>query len=121
MKVYVLTSGEYSDYGIECVVLEKEKAERLVKAHPYWMIEEYDTDDVQIFEKYVYRVQLFDDGSCHVYEDSISRWTKIQLNQVFRYGLGRVRGQYWQVYVEAQDSEHAKKIAYDLIAEYKYP
>lgn len=29
MKVYVITSGEYSDYGIEAVCLDKDKAEQI--------------------------------------------------------------------------------------------
>lgn len=57
MKVYVITSGEYSDYGIEAVCLDKDKAEQicatinegLIRAKLYGdtaSIEEYDTDDI---------------------------------------------------------------------------
>jgi len=52
MKVYVVTAGQYSDYHIEQVFLDKEKAENYVKYHnsdPDWYdcatVEEYDTAD----------------------------------------------------------------------------
>ena len=59
MKVYVITSGEYSDYGIEAVCLDKDKAEQicatindgLIRAKLYGdtaSIEEYDTDEYEI-------------------------------------------------------------------------
>ena len=49
MKVYVVTSGMYSDYSIVAVFTVKEKAEAFVKYNNHsWdglYIEEYDTDD----------------------------------------------------------------------------
>ena len=49
MKLYVVTSGEYSDYGIDCIFLDKTKAENYVRYHQDgWggsRIEEYDTAD----------------------------------------------------------------------------
>lgn len=55
MKVYVITSGEYSDYCILTVVLSREKAElicaMLNSQKRYYsdavIIEEYDTDEIQ--------------------------------------------------------------------------
>lgn len=54
MKVYVVTSGEYSDYGIEKVFLSKEKADiycNLHNARSYstCVVEEYETDDETIY------------------------------------------------------------------------
>lgn len=54
MKVYVITAGSYSDYHIERVFLDKEKAERYVELSnnryetPY--IEEFETDDDEVIE-----------------------------------------------------------------------
>lgn len=49
MKVYVITSGSYSDYGIDKVFLDKEKAERYVElSKDKWdepRIEVYETDE----------------------------------------------------------------------------
>ena len=55
MKVYVITSGEYSEYGIRAVTLSREKAElicaMLNSTERYYgdvaTIEEYDTDEIQ--------------------------------------------------------------------------
>ena len=55
MKVYVITSGEYSSYGIRAVALSQEKAElicaMLNSEKRYYCdvatIEEYDTDEIQ--------------------------------------------------------------------------
>ena len=55
MKVYVITSGEYSDYGIQTVALSREKAELICATlnspkrdySDAATIEEYDTDEIQ--------------------------------------------------------------------------
>lgn len=55
MKVYVITSGEYSDYYINAVALTREKAEQICAmlngSNGYRsdtaIIEEYDTDEIQ--------------------------------------------------------------------------
>ena len=55
MKVYVITSGEYSDYGIQAVALNRGKAEQICamlnSLRGYYcdisIIEEYDTDEMQ--------------------------------------------------------------------------
>lgn len=50
MKIYVATVGEYSDYHIEAVFLNKEKAQLWLAAHEVRdaEIEEYDTQDENI-------------------------------------------------------------------------
>lgn len=55
MKVYVITQGEYSDYGIRAVSLGKNDAERKcallnkdVRCGEYCEIEEYDTEDIVV-------------------------------------------------------------------------
>ena len=60
MKVYVVTSGTYSDYMIRKIFLDKDKAEEYRK----WLpdsndIEEYDTSDDDVIDKqYKIRVDL---------------------------------------------------------------
>lgn len=57
MKVYVVTSGEYSDYTIEKIFLDKEKAKEFAKWVPYANdIEEYETADDVCYGK-CYRVK----------------------------------------------------------------
>ena len=60
MKVYVVTSGIYSDYCIQKIFLDKDKAEEYRK----WLpdsndVEEYDTSDDDTIEKqYKVRIEL---------------------------------------------------------------
>ena len=60
MKVYVVTSGIYSDYMIQKIFLDKDKAEEYKK----WLpdsndVEEYDTSDDDTIEKqYKVRIEL---------------------------------------------------------------
>lgn len=60
MKVYIVTSGTYSDYMIQKVFLDKDKAEEYRK----WLpdsndVEEYDTsDDDTIKKQYKVRIEL---------------------------------------------------------------
>ena len=73
MTVYVLVSGSYSDYHIECVTLDKEKAEKLCDLHQDnwdpWSIEEYDTDAVDVLvrpDKYTFGVMILMDVCMNV-------------------------------------------------------
>lgn len=70
MKVYVITKGEYSDYHICCVCLDRETAEiraRLFADKNYYTgemidaeIEEYETDDYEEFVKVGYQIRRRD-------------------------------------------------------------
>ena len=65
MKVYVVTEGRYSDYGIVQVFLNKEKAENYVKYNRGdWndmQVEEYDTydDNWQMAEDTYYEITAY--------------------------------------------------------------
>lgn len=55
MKVFIITQGEYSDYSIRAVSLDKGDAERKcallnrnVRNGEYCQVEEYDTDDMVV-------------------------------------------------------------------------
>lgn len=60
MTVYVVTSGLYSDYGIDCVFVNKEKAEKYVKlrgktdssVHPYETYDEQFITEVPFVSLY---------------------------------------------------------------------
>lgn len=46
-KVFIVTSGEYSDYDIKAVFSTREKAEAYINAKGtdyYWEVEEWDVD-----------------------------------------------------------------------------
>jgi hypothetical protein len=73
MKVYIITSGSYSDYGIHGVSLSKKKARAAIDkakaADEYWAcdadIEEWEADEVLQRENQTYWAcgMLLDDGS----------------------------------------------------------
>ena len=44
MKVYVITSGEYSDYGIDAVFTDKALAEEYADRNPSRRIETYEAN-----------------------------------------------------------------------------
>lgn len=130
-KVYVVTSGEYSDYHIVGVTMDEEKAHRIAdllsecdcdEAH----VEEYDADE---FEK-----QWKDETV--IFRGCLDRhWGKSnpvyafvtyeQNEKALDYPLGVVShfrdklNDFYKVYVRAKDREHAIKIAEDKIAEYR--
>lgn len=118
-KVYILTSGEYSDYSIEAVTLDKDQAETLERIHTDWNVEEYDTDDIKILEKYRYYVSVRDDGAEYANIPYFERTDMVLNHPRYCEAHGWLQG-WWEVYVEAKDAEHAKKIAFDLIAKEKY-
>lgn len=79
MKVYVITEGEYSDYNIVAVRLDRNEAEDICASLNdeeteyinFYQIEEYDTEDIQIRSikkpNYVYKM-------CLSYKSSEIEW-----------------------------------------------
>jgi len=122
MKVYVITKGEYSDYGICAVTLDKENAKKLKeyfsdKTGNAWdeeaMIEEYETDVAEEIAqgKRIYEVDIYDgEVSCQA-----KNHVSYRINEVVK-----VNARWYSVEVVARDGDRAKKIGCDKIAEYKY-
>lgn len=122
-EVYVLTSGCYSDYTIECVFSTREKAERYVKEvlgnSIDYDIEVYELDAV-IQDRYFYRVCIdyrnFNISQCIKLSDCELK-TKARLNY-FTFNT-------WCGYpnivftIEADTIERAKKIASERLAQIK--
>lgn len=117
MKVYIITEGDYSDYHICAVTLEKKQAEQLKKyfASDYSepRIEEYETDFYKPLSDglTLYEVCVAD-GRC---------WThKVEYEiETYKVGFVRKNKERYYVPVYAVDESHAKKIGLDKIAEYK--
>lgn len=117
MKVYVITSGEYSSYHICAVTLDKEQAEllkiRYSDERDEANIEEYDTDDykIQVSNDYkpMWNVEFW------VRNGAITRCYKISHDNLRH---GEIDVNKWcnevKVFVEAKDEEHARKIATDI-------
>ena len=77
MNVYVVTSGEYSDYHIESVFIDKQQAELYCAARDsnrekydddFCSIEEFETDGARLEGEVYYGIlfyaRLFDSGIC---------------------------------------------------------
>lgn len=68
MKIYIVTSGEYSSYHIDGVFLDREKAEYYCAVHKYndcygysesMMVEEYDAEDDNIQATPINEIKYF--------------------------------------------------------------
>lgn len=131
MKIYVITKGEYSDYHIVGVAIDKEKAKRIAEVNSEtWSkanVEEYDTDahDEALKNGCMYRVvkhktgkmeaRLMDGWQLEDIEDEIGK-------------VSRDRGTSWggetyndlNIYIKAKNTDYAIKIASEKFAEYEY-
>ena len=119
MKVYVITQGEYSDYGIVAVKLDKTEAETLAHAvsgkyYPAY-VEEYDTDDFQIIDesKTVYEIDFLKSGS-------VKRWRNCPNQRVVNNQCVclEIYHNMIRVVVVANNEQSAIKIAAEKRAEY---
>lgn len=115
MKVYVIAKGEYSDYSIYAVTLERKQAELLkIRYSDEWdeaYIEEYDTDEHKIEVREDYKPMWI----VEIYSNEIRRCYPIA-HKNHKHGtyLRYSRDGSISVFVEAKDKEHAKKIAKDI-------
>jgi hypothetical protein len=130
MTVYVVTAGEYSDYHIAGIFMDKNKAEIFCAIHndkensyEEYIIEEYENDDdMEVDEtlKVTYKYEFYANkkGSINVYGGSGLHSLK-KKNEVIP------PHKYFQdyhiiVYLDEPDArDRALKIAQDMWAEYK--
>ena len=132
MKIYVITSGEYSDYKIDAVTLNMKEAEKMVKVFPEERIEIYDTDDFpkiltndpywnceyNLPTKNIMSGEIIYNESIEIYQKEYYYDLK-ELNKVINKTNinGSVYG--FRMYIQAKDKDHAAKIFYDKVAEWK--
>lgn len=118
-KVYVLTSGSYSDYHIIGIFSTKERAEFISKKlDSNNEIEEYELDEIGKDNRFVYDCYFGKDGIDVAVIDQT--WSTYKLNIVDDFRSKQWHQSNFVVSVLAEDEEHAIKIAFDLIAIYKY-
>jgi hypothetical protein len=108
MKVYVITEGEYSGYGIVTVFSTEELANKFVEMYPDTRIEEYILD---YYEQRVrdgkkpYNVWMFRDGTTQHCNETMNEPRGIEFHKVGLNGNIVV-----DVTVFAKDEQHAVKI-----------
>lgn len=119
MTVYVITRGDYSDYHICAVSLDKDKAERLAKMYTASYcdayVEEWETDtfaDINALNgRRPYYVQFHPDGSVETFERTYEY-------HEFAPGVDELDNGVVNVRVYAPDKEKARRIACDMRAQY---
>lgn len=131
MKIYVITAGEYSDYQIVGVSDDKNKAQAICaslnrgspKYINFYQIEEYDTDDIQLYNtekpNSVYKM-------CISYKTSEIKWIlgpgysfdKINETYVF-ISCNRKFINITATFPNGTTEEKAKKIMLDRVAKFK--
>lgn len=129
MTVYIVTSGEYSDYGIRDVFTSREQAELYISTMPdldyeEYFVEEYETDRVKLEGKVYYGLRF-----C-VNDDYIFKWiskvfvSKNPVEETVYYTGHRtvvtIPVNRFYCRFDYDDSKECEKIAQDWIAQYKY-
>ena len=121
-KVYIVTSGEYSDYRINAVFSSRKLAKKYIELQArvgFWnfttpRIEEYTLDELPTYplNKNHYLVileleigNLLDIDLTNINSDKVLNFTVVNRSDK--------ANEIW-VYCWAKDEEHAKKIAYDV-------
>ncbi len=115
MKIYIVTDGEYSDYGIEAVFTDKKQAEMFAALHHCKYVEEWESDTAS-FEGDIkpYVLHKFVAGG-HGMRYSDSYYNNGKITKVVKEHGDIV------VYVslDKYDFDKAQKIAQDMLAEYR--
>lgn len=134
MKVYIVTSGEYSDYGIEQVYSNNEQAElhaRLKdgRVEEYELLDVYepeDDEDKVILERalkgdypYSMKVSINQDGSVSAYVEPYNDcgYDEFNIMKPFRFSWGRQIT--WSGEIFAKDKSHAQKVLDDYVIQIK--
>lgn len=127
MKVYIVTSGEYSDYGIRRVFTDKERAELYCAMHESDYdapeVEEWDADDVEIDSSKPYMRRWVASVSPSGEMNYItSACTFNETNAVIK--VRSYNGSwYYKVFatlIKDKTEDEAKKIIFDRLAAWKY-
>ena len=121
-KIYIVTSGEYSDYGINAVFSTKEKADEYLQQHGTgFSIEIFDIDEDTKKETKIWRVEMrfdnFEVSGClaGLWGDG---WG-YHMKDTFEYWLDWREIEYIRLYLEADCMDRAIKIASERIAQIK--
>lgn len=118
-KIYIVTSGDYSDYSINAVFSTKEKAEEYVQQHGTdYRVEDYDIDEEVKKETKIWCVKMrFDNFEV---SDCVGGGWLSQRKDTFEYFFDYwARIGYITLYFEADCMDGAIKIASERVAQIK--
>ena len=128
MKIYIVTIGEYSDYGILAAFLDKSKAEAFIKKYNRCRIgdeariEEFEDGIPFDFESMnVYAIRFYRDGSHDIVKKELHNIYNFQktLPSITAVENSTFICHKYLVTVAAKDKVHAFKIACDALAKWK--
>lgn len=112
---YVVTSGEYSDYHIDGVFSEKEKADFFADKDGDRSVEEYDIDDEQMLrQENWYDVKIYIGESLEIKDVSVLKLSYNSGNKIFDAVMFSKTGEddrYFSFYLAAINRGKAKAIA----------
>ena len=121
-KIYIVTSGEYSDYGINAVFSTEEKAQEFRQQYGTdYRIEVFDIDREVKKETKVWRVVMRFDNF-EVSECTTGLWGDgwgSHMKDTFEYWLDCEEKGHIRLYLEADCMDRAIKIASERIAQIK--
>lgn len=130
MKVYLITSGKYSDYHVDAVSLDEQEADRICATlnnnRPLDMfceVEEYNTDDIKVITQDEIKTRF---RMCVEYKSGKERWfdkmgiVSEDLNEISvkRYGSSD-KIEITSTLPRGTTEDKARKIMFDRIAEFK--
>lgn len=121
-KIYIVTSGEYSDYGIEAVFTTKEKAVEYVEQNgTRYNIEEYNLDEEVEKKTQLWSIEfcVVDGKLCEASPTSYDRNKVIDTCFIFDTFGYRKEIPYIRFYVDADAMDSAVKIARERFASVK--
>lgn len=132
-KVYIVTVGAYSDYQIEGVFADKEKAAQFCAMNNRgcgynYEIEEYEFQDnrIECEDKAGYTYRLYNSPIIDQFykKPLFVSFEKIQFHSDFqrlqeREAASQRQEPVLRVWLEERDDEKAKKILFDMYAEHK--
>lgn len=121
MKVYLVSTGEYSDYSVEGIYSTRELAEEAVKRFAsHNDIKEFELDAMPELKDglYGWRVRFDGENIASTQREGIDFWSWREHRRTMfcvddeTYGPARKKGDV-TVYCFARDEEHANKVAID--------
>lgn len=121
-KIYIVTSGEYSDYGIDAVFTTKEKAVDYVEQHgTRYNIEEYNLDEEVEKKTQLWCIEFcVEDGKlCEACPTSYDRNKVVDTCSIFDTFGYRKDEPYIRFYIDADSMDRAVKIARERFAAVK--
>lgn len=121
--IYIVTAGEYSDYGIIAATKDKETAERI--ANKYNKESKYEEAQIEEYYDAIYRrpmtefiIHLKNGEITALWAASILETEKervVYADKSVEYKDGYPNGMLWRVDVVADSEDHAQKIAKDYV------